>query len=210
MRRSGLHLRVGHKAAARTRAATLRALLERANPLAACVPRATLSAASALAGRSWAAMAHDGRCIYRLANADAQRQGQEAREHASQQRREPEQRRACSTRLESGNTWLARRSGSGGGAPVMGRELVAFTICVLGWKRRSCPCISPFLSGVWAHFRGQRGGQQPPASGGEITTSELPLPEPFQNTLTSKVRRCFSCTFPHAMLRGCGACARAP
>ena len=111
MRRSGLHLRVGHKAAARTRAATLRALLERANPLAACVPRATLPAASALAGRSWAAMAHDGRCIYRLANADAQRQGQEAREHASQQRREPEQRRACSTRLESGNTWLARRSG---------------------------------------------------------------------------------------------------
>ena len=107
MRRSGLHLRVGHKAAARTRAATLRALLERANPLAACVPRATLSAASALARRSRAAMAHDGRCIYRLANADAQRQGQEAREHASQQRREPEQRRACSTRLESGNTWRA-------------------------------------------------------------------------------------------------------
>ena len=118
MRRSGLHLRVGHKAAARTRAATLRTLLERANPLAACVPRATLSAASALARRSRAAMAHDGRCIYRLANADAQRQGQEAREHASQQgrskhapqqRREPEQRRACSTRLESGNTpgWRA-------------------------------------------------------------------------------------------------------
>ena len=116
MRRSGLHLRVGHKAAARTRAATLRALLERANPLAACVPRATLSAASALARRSRAAMAHDGRCIYRLANADAQRQGQEAREHASQQgrskhapqqRREPAQRRACSTRLESGNTWRA-------------------------------------------------------------------------------------------------------
>ena len=117
MRRSGLHLRVGHKAAARTRAATLRALLERANPLAACVPRATLSAASALAGRSWAAMAHDGRCIYRLANADAQRQGQEAREHASQQgrskhapqqRREPEQRRACSTRLvgKRQHTWL--------------------------------------------------------------------------------------------------------
>ena len=120
MRRSGLHLRVGHKAAARTRAATLRALLERANPLAACVPRATLSAASALARRSWAAMAYDGRCIYRLANSDAHGQGQEAREHASQQgrskhapqqRREPEQRRACSTRLESGNTWLARRSG---------------------------------------------------------------------------------------------------
>ena len=117
MRRSGLHLRVGHKAAAWTRAATLRALLERANPLAACVPRATLSAASALARRSRAAMAHDGRCIYRLANADAQRgQGQEAREHASQQgrskhapqqRREPEQGRACSTRMESGNTWRA-------------------------------------------------------------------------------------------------------
>jgi len=63
-------------------------------------------------------MAHDGRCIYRLANADAQRQGQEAREHASQQdrskhapqqRREPEQRGACSTRLASGNTpgWRA-------------------------------------------------------------------------------------------------------
>ena len=61
-------------------------------------------------------MAHDGRCIYRLANADAHGQGQEAREHASQQgrskhapqqRREPAQRRACSTRLESGNTWRA-------------------------------------------------------------------------------------------------------
>ena len=105
---SGHHLRVGHKAAARTRAATLRALLERANPLAACVPRAALSAASALARGGRAAMAHDGRCIHRLANAEAQRgQGQEAREHASQQRRSKhasKQRRAsCSTRRSGGS-----------------------------------------------------------------------------------------------------------
>ena len=114
MRRSGLHLRVGHKAAARTRAATLRALLERANPLAACVPRATLAAASALAGRSWAAMAHDGRCIYRLANADAQRQGQEAREHASQQGRSkhtPQQRREPEQGVPVARAWKAATPG---------------------------------------------------------------------------------------------------
>ena len=59
-------------------------------------------------------MAHDGRCIHRLANAEAQRgQGQEAREHASQQgrskhaskqRRVPEQGASCSTRRSGGRS----------------------------------------------------------------------------------------------------------
>ena len=55
-------------------------------------------------------MAHDGRCIHRLANAEAQRgQGQEAREHASQQRRS--KHASKQRRVEQGASCSTRRSG---------------------------------------------------------------------------------------------------